>query len=426
MAASDNVHEVWWIGKVNYVIEGICLLLIVVPLVFAYRSMPQEDRFARGSDEGRYMEYAQAFAKDGVSSVSEGMSRYLDTPKLQQLPHPGRFGYTFLTGMWLKVFPDTYRSLAHFSFLATILFLVLSYYFSRRYLGVEVAVLYVLLLACSPLVMAASRRVLQDSVLNLFWALPFWFFFEYLMTKRRWAFTCFCITFVTALTIKEASFLLMFFFLASWLVFKFNYTKDLPWRDLGLLFVIPVFCTVVLYFIFLGGWGNFSGLLDFSFGVHLSGDASQGFTSYRQFTTGPWFKYLLDFLLLTPWVTVLCVGYVFYLLAVRRMGPVHAYGLLYLLIVYGLLSCLKHSMIVRFAMSLEIVSYLFAVLALLQLFCSKRPRNLWNYYAAALVVLLICYTQVKIYWKIFVDMRTYDSISPWLLVARKIIPFFKK
>jgi len=421
MNAPQNVHEAWWIGKMSYFFEWCCLLLIAVPLVMAYRHIPKEDRFAKSSDEGYYMKYAQAFAEEGPRSIPKALHRYLDTPAQQAFPHPGRFGYTLITGMWLKVFPDTYRSLAHLSFLAAVLFLVLSYYFARRYLGLEVAALYTLLLACSPLLMGASRRVLQDSVLNLFWALPFWLFFEYLMTKRRWAFAGFCVSFIAALTIKEASIILLFFFIFSWLVFKVFFTKDLPLADFAWLVLAPPVGTALLYLIFLGGMGNLSSLVDFTFAVHLSGEPSPGITSYSQFATGPWFKYLLDFLLVSPWATVLCVGYTFYLVAVRKMGPLHAYGLLYFVLVYGLLSCLKSTKIVRFGMSLDIVIYLFAVLALLQLLRSKRW---WGMYSVQLAVLLICFTQLRIFWKIFVDMTTYDTISVWLLLAHKIIPYF--
>ncbi len=421
MAAPDNVHEAWWIGKMSYFFEWFCLLLIAVPLVMAYRSIPAEDRFAKQSDEGYYMKYAQAFAEEGVRSIPKALRRYLDTPELQAFPHPGRFGFTLFTGMWLKVFPDTYRSLAHLSFVAAILFLILSYYFARRYLGLEVAALYTLLLACSPLLMGASRRVLQDSVLHLFWAVPFWLFFEYLMTKRRWAFVGSIAALIVALTIKEVSIFLIFFFVFSWIVFKIFYTKDLPLRDFAWLVLAPPIGAAVLYLIFLGGLGNFSSLVDFTLGVHLSGSPSPGVTSYSQFATGPWFKYLLDFLLVSPWATVLCLGYIFHLLAVRKMGPLHAYGLLYFILVYGLLSCLKSTKIVRFGMSLDIVLYLFAVLALLQLLRSKRW---WALYTVELAALLICYTQLRIFWKIFVEMTTYDTISVWLLLAHKIIPYF--
>jgi len=418
--APEGIHEAWWIGKMSYFFEWCCLLLIAVPLVMAYRSIPEEDQFATQSDEGYYMKYAQAFAEGGVRSIPKALRHYLDTPQEQAFPHPGRFGYTLFTGMWLKVFPHTYRSLAHLSFLAAFLFLALSYYFARRYLGLEVAALYTLLLACSPLLMGASRRILQDAVLHLFWAIPFWLFFEYLMTKRRWAFAGFCASFIVALTIKEASILLMFFFVVSWLVFKFVYRKDLPYQDFGWLVLAPPLGAALLYLIFLGGWGNFSSLVDFIFGVHL-GSSSPGITAYSQFGTGPWFKYLLDFILVAPWPTVLAVGYVFYLLAVRKMGPVHAYGLLFFVSIYGLLSCLKYTKIIRFGMSLDIVLYLFAVLALLQLLRSKRG---WGLYAVELAVLFICYTQLRIFWKIFVEMKTYDTISVWLLLAHKIIPYF--
>ncbi len=420
--APENVQEAWWIGRMSYFFEGLCLLLIAVPLVMAYRSIPAEDRFATSSDEGYYMKYAQAFAQDGIRSIPRALHHHFDTPEIHPFPHPGRFGFTIFTGTWLKVFPDTYRSLAHLSFMAFVLFLALSYYFSRRYLGQEFAVLYTLLLSCSPLMMASSRRILQDSLLHLFWAVPFWLFFEYLMTRRRWAFFGFCAACIVALTIKEASAFLIFFFVVAWIVFKVFYVKDLPLQDFAWVVLAPPVGAFVLYIVFLGGWGNFAALVDFVSGVHMGGPvANPGMTSYSQFGTGPWFKFLVDFLLLCPWVTILCLGYVFYLLSARKMGHLHAYGLLFLLVLFPLLSVLKFTRVIRFAMSLEIVMCLFALLALLQLL---RSRNWWSFFGVQVAVLLICFSQIQFFHKVYVEMGTYDTISVWLLLGRKIIPYF--
>ncbi|MGE5280587.1 MAG: ArnT family glycosyltransferase [Deltaproteobacteria bacterium] len=421
MAVPESLKETWWIGKMDLFSEVLCLLLILVPLAIAYRSIPAESSFAKGADEGHYMKYAQDFAQEGPASISRSLKLYFDTPELQRFPHPGRFGFTIITGLWLKAFPDTYRSFAHLSYAAMLLFLILSYVFSRRYLGCEVAALYTLLLACSPLLMAASRRVLQDSVLHLFWALPFWLFFEYLMTRRRWAFVGFCLTYIVALTIKEVSVFLTLFFVVAWLVFKRYYKKDLPWRDFAWVVLVPPLGAAVLYAVFLGGVGHLFELVDFLVEAHFTSASNAAFTSYSLFATGPWFKYLLDLLLVAPWVTILSVGFIFYLIGRRQMGPLHAYGLIFFVVLYALLSSMKFTKIIRFGMSLEIVTYLFCVLALLHLW---RSRNRWGLVAVEGCILFFGFTQLQFYQKLFIEMQTYDIITVWMLLAHRIIPYF--
>ena len=422
MAASKSVRNAWWKGQMGFSSEVLCLLLIAVPLAMAYFSMPVEGQFAEDSDEGYYMRYARAFAEEGAGSIPRALDRYLSTPKEQPFPHPGRFGFTVITGSWLKVFPPTYRSLAHLSYAAMLLFLVLSYVFARRYLGYEVATLYTLLLACSPLVMAASRRVLQDSVLNLFWALPFWLFFEYLMRRRPWALAGFYLSCIVALTIKEASVFLLVFFLIAWIVFKCFYKKEMRWGDLAWLLAVPSLGALVLYVVFLGGAGNLVRLVSFFVEAHLAQGSNAAFTSYSHFATGPWFKYLLDFLLIAPWVTVLAVAFMGFLLVRRRMPPLYAYGLLFFVVLYLLLNSLEFTKIVRFGMSLEIVTYLFCVLMLLYLVWFRRGQ--WGLLAVQLCVLFFCFTQLRFFQKCFIEMRTYDIISVWLLLGNKVIPYF--
>jgi len=421
MSVSQKTCKAWWAGKMGFSAEMFFLLLIAVPLVMAYRSMPEEGRFAVDSDEGYYMRYARAFATEGTGAIPRALDQYLATPEEQPYPHPGRFGYTVITGLWLKAFPHTYQSLAHLSYAAMLLFLILSYVFARRYLGYEVATLYTLLLACSPLVMAASRRVLQDSVLSLFWALPFWLFFEYLMRRRPWALAGFFLSCIVALTIKEASVFLLVFFLFAWLIFKRFYKKDMPWGDLVWLMAVPPVGALILYIAFLGGVGNLVRLVSFAFETHFTAASTAAFTPYSLFATGPWFKYLLDLLLIAPWVTVLAVAFMVMLLGRRRMSPLHAYGLLFFIVLYVLLSSMKFTKIIRFGMSLEIVTYLFAILGLLHL---VRSRSRWSFYAGQAFLLYVCFGQIQFFRKLFIEMKTYDTISVWLLLSHKVIPYF--
>jgi len=386
----------------------------------AYLTMPKEERFARGADEGYYFRYAKEISNEGLGHFSKLLEVYLDDPRAQLFPHPGRFGHTLIAALWFKIFPDTYRSLAHLSFLCFLVFLGVSFFFCRKYLGTDMALWYTTLLASSPLMMAASRRLLQDSLLNLFWALPFWLFFDYLMTKRRRSLVVYCVTLIVAITIKEASLALIFCAAVAWLVFKFHYQRDLPPGDFLITIFVPSVVSLVVVIIVLGGFANFSLLADFLVSVHFSANPSN---TYAIFATGPWFKFLVDFMLLSSVVTVLFIGYFFYLLAVRKFNQIQAYGLIFFTIVFGIFSSLQHTKIVRFVMSLEIVLCLFAVLALQELLRFKSKPLTRHLTAAA--VILIFLTNISNYNLLYCRQGIYDAVSVWLLLAKKFIPYFQ-
>jgi hypothetical protein len=394
--------------------------LILFAVIVAYVTIPQEGSFANTSDEGQYFNYAKGVSQNGVSYIPVLLQKYMATPSAQLLPHPGRIGHTLIMASWFKVFPKTYRSLAHLSFVCFLVFLLCSFVFARKYLGVDIALWYTTLLSSSPLLMAASRRVLQDSILNLFWALPFWFFFDYLMTRQRKTFFWFCVVFTVALLIKEASIPLWLFFFAAWLVFKFSTQRDLPWRDAAYLFLPPI-AAALIYIIVLGGVNNFVTLVDFVSGLQTIPTGQLNYT-YPMFARGPWYKFLVDFLLLSPFVTLLFIGYFYHLLANKKFDKIQAYGLLFFVIIFGLFSNLQHTKIVRFVMSLEITLCLFAVLALCEIFRFKNKNLSLN--LVVLSVFLIFFSNIMNYTLIYCQNNTYDTISLWLLLAKKFIPYF--
>ncbi len=398
--------------------QGVVAGLILFAVGVSYWTMPREEEFPGGPDEIYYVKYARAVSEGGLTQIPSLFLSYMNDAQAQRFPHPGRVGHTLINALWCKVFGPTYRSLAHLSFLCFVVFLFVSYYFAKKYCGIDAALVYALFLSSSPLIMASARRVLQDSMLNLFWALSFWFFLDYLMTRRRKMFVWFCVAFTVALTVKEATAPVWLFFAAAWLVFKFCYQRDLPWKDLGLLF-IPFGAALVLYIVLLGGLNNFVTLVDFVSGLAVM-PTSDFPDTYPLFAMGPWYKYVVDFLLLTPAETLLFIGYFFYLLMVRKIDQVRAYALMFFGILFVFFSNLQHTKIVRFVMSLEIVVCLFAVFAIYQLFQFKN-----KHLTSSLVIILafvIFLANILNYASLYCEMRIYDPTSVWLLMGKKIIP----
>ncbi len=402
------------------VMRAVSCGLVLAAALLTYRTMPAEDGFYANADEGRYLYYAKEVSTQGVNRIPVLVREYMTTPGAHPYPHPGRVGHTLITAAWLKLFPPTFRSLAHLSFLAFLVCLGVSFHFARKYLGTDTALLYVLLLASSPLTMAAARRVLQDSVLNCAWVGAFWLFFDYLMTPSRLRLALFTAVFALAITIKEASVPLIGFFALGWVIFKDRYGKPLPWLEGVVLLGAPLTLAAAIDIFFLGGLTNFLSVVRFAASVHLS--AVESPTEYAAFATGPWYKFVIDFLLLSPLTTLLAIGYFFHLLATKAFDPLRTYCVLFCVFMLATFGNLSHTKIVRFVMTLDTTLMLFTLWMLDAVFegAERQVRST----AVILSVCVICGLNLLNYQHLYGELQIYDPISVWLLVGQKVLPYF--
>jgi len=141
----------------------IIFLFVIFSLVSVYKYMPLEDQFAKGADEGHYFAYSKYISENGIRIYPKLFEEHIKNKESAIWPSPLRIGFFLLSSFWLKFFGASFRSLAYFSFFCYILFLLISFYFSKRYFGKGISSLFVLLLAFSPLSMAMAKRALSDS-----------------------------------------------------------------------------------------------------------------------------------------------------------------------------------------------------------------------------------------------------------------------
>lgn len=403
---------------VDRLIRLVSWILISFSVLTVFMTTPKEGGFARGADEGYYFTYAMIVKEGGVAQFPVLLRHHLSDKVMQRYPHPGRVGHVLLTAAWLGVFPDTFLSLARFSWFCFILFLLVSFWFARKYFGERTACLYTALLSIHPLLMTAGRRVLQDSVLNLFWAFSIWFFLDFLIEKKRRQYILFLVFFCISLAIKEASGLLWIFFACAFLFLREKNDPRLSGRHLLGIFLIPIVILGVSYLWLLGGWANCMVLIRYLAGVHFPGGAVTN--AYSLFGMGPWYKFIMDELMLSPWTTLLAIGYLFCILLKRRAEKPVAYLAVFLVLFYAIMSAMKYTKIIRFVMSMEISVCLFAVLMLQELFAGYKDER-----RALLVFLAVCviYLVNSVnFVHLFVSWNIYDPISYWLLQAQRIIP----
>jgi len=391
-------------------------VLIVFPVLFSCSHPIKSYQYGPVSDEGYYYQYASLVEHKGMPAFSRLIFWYSDHAEAREHPAPVRVGYILLIALLFKIFGPSFAVQGLISTASLILFLGLCFYYVRKYFDLDTALLTLLFLASSPLILGLSRRALVDSSVNFWWAACVWLLADVLFKPKSWSYIVFLVALIMAILFKETSIILIPFFMLAASGLE-NKAEGVARARIWGILIWPVVILLPLYVWIYGGWGNVTRAVVAIFNTHLSSTASL-YAIY--FSSGPWFRYLLDFLLITPIVLLLFIGYTGYLCVQRTaLDDLRMYFLSYFIYVYGVLSCLSHSKVVRFVVNLEMVMALFAVLMLREIFKSANDKGRsWLLYAAVGVFL---YNWAS-FLNLFYGPVLLDPISRHLLVFRHFIP----
>ena len=127
---------------------------------------------------------------------------------------------------------------------------------------------------------------------------------------------------------------------------------------------------------------------------------------------GPWFRYLIDFILISPLVAVLAIGAIFQLRVTDRLNMVMA---LFLGFSFAVMACVEYGMSLRYAAYWDIPLRWLALTQIL-LF-AERFRKLNSAIIATSLLLLVCASDLWQYDVYFVKAKLYDPITTNLVYA---------
>src|SRR6202163_1975442 len=296
-----------------------------------------------GVDEVLYRRYVNALVKNGITSYPDLVESYLATQN--ELPYailpPVRFLYIFSGYIWYSVFGgeslDALRSVAAFFSVFT---LGLTVIFAWRLRGSTWALGIGALMAFAPTQIHMSQHALIDGVFT-FWALLcLWLLWENLRAPHDWPWIVAYGLAVAVLVItKENSFflwiaLVVLILTNRWLQFG-TVTRELL---LGTI-AGPLLGVVILVFL-AGGLHN---LID-TYRLLVS-KASQMPYAF-QTGDGPWHRYLVDLLLVSPIILVLALGSIFQLDRTKRP---ELYFTIFVAASYLVMCNVKYGMNLRYA-----------------------------------------------------------------------------
>lgn len=370
---------------------------------------------AHPADEITYISYASFLKERGISAypqMVDGYTRNLSN-KVVAMSSPLKAGFIAPAAFALRFFRDGFAGLAFLSLTAYLVFVLSAVYPLKKEYDDYVSLLCVFLMAFSPLVMAMSRRALTESLFLCVCSLAIWAFREYSRSGKRTAQAACAVLLLWAILIKETAVLLAVSFMIYSVFRHASGRKGFVW-GVVLMCVSSVAAAVVLTFS-LGAWRQVVDILT----LHFFRKAVATNRYDMVFCSGPWYRSLMDFFVLSPVVFILGISYAFVHMT-RRDRQNDLMTFLLILSIVWILALSPYPKNVRYALILDIPIRLGAVLMLKEL-CWGRPRSC-PWLLTSVCVFFLAVTDYARFWSLFVTQGIYDPVTPLLLRAVHILP----
>jgi hypothetical protein len=382
------------------------------PLAFLRPLHPPPAYPTIGFDEDLYRNYVESLAKVGLGSYPEIVDRYrlIQQNLTGSILPPVRFLYIFAGYVWHSLFgTDALVALSRVASLFSMLTLGLATVLAWRLKGIGFAILVAALTAFAPTQLHMSQHALVDGFFT-FWALlSLWLFWENLQAPRSWKWLVpYVISLALLVLTKENSFFVWIALVAllianRWLHFGMVTRELIIATALG-----PLLGVAVLVFL-AGGVGDLIATYQLSI--------SRNYTLRYAILTGdgPWHRYLVDLLLVSPVILLLAIGGVFLL---RRADRIGWFFVGFIVASYLVMCNVKYGMNLRYANMWDVPLRILAAGTILTL-----AGNLSRYRQVAIVaaVAAICIIEYRQYIILFVNYPLYELVSQGLLQALKIL-----
>ncbi len=296
-----------------------------------------------GFDEGLYREYVNALSKGGITSYPDIVEGYIDVQK--QLPGsilpPLRFLYIFTAYLWHSVFgSEALAALHQVASFFSILTFALATFFVWRMRGPTWAIAVAALMAVAPTQLHMSQHALVDGFFT-FWALlALWLFWENLQAPRNWRWLVGYIVALALLVLTKENAFFVWIALVALLIANRWLQFGTVSREIVIATILgPLLGVVVLIFL-AGGIDIFVKSYQLSVGKNFQ-------LQYAILTgDGPWYRYLVDLMLVSPIVLILAIGTVFRLN--RTMKP-ELFMSIFVVASYLVMCNVKYGMNLRYA-----------------------------------------------------------------------------
>ncbi|HEY2714353.1 MAG TPA: hypothetical protein VGI60_17720 [Chthoniobacterales bacterium] len=365
-----------------------------------------------GTDEHGYMVFVRQIETVGLSNYDAVVQVYVQRQaKLREAVVPAtRMGFLVPATICAEVFQlRAFTALHATAAAAGILLLLLSTLFAYR-LGGTIPMLGVTaLMATSPLDVYLCQRAMIDGYFA-FWALAaLWLAWENLQRPRRagWLVAyALCLT-VVVLTKETAAFVVLAIlgiFLANRLLHLGTVTPQL----LAATIIGPAIAALIL-FVMIGGVGETIRFYE----MFVAKSRSSFYSVAAQ--DGPWYRYAIDFALVSPAIVAFAVGGIFQLRKFDRAGLCMA---TFVGLTLASMSCVRYGLSLRYAAFCDMPLAWLACAQILTL--SRRASRTRPAIIAIGIFSIVGAIGFNQYTRIFVKGGLYDPITEQLVLTLKM------
>lgn len=377
------------------------------------------------SDEGYYLHFAAQVHEHGLGIFPQLFRDWNTNQIVSDLrlhgpnwwhPPPYRLGYIVACAWWAKLFGASIASLSWLSSVSHLAWTALNWVFARRRMGDAFALALATLCGFSPLLLGIARLALMDSFTLLWVTASVWLFWEMLEQPRAWAWQiAFSLAFSLAILTKELSVFIALPLAAVALLERSVRKRPVPLVRFAAALALPGVISLPLFALAAGGVAPLVSTIQ----TVLRAPANMPYAI--QACAGPWYRYLIDYLCLSAFPTVLALLATGTLLQRLLQGEWPTSELLLAVLGAGLLA--------EQAPFIKNVRYMIALeLPLRFLACSllfRVAQQVWPQRGALLVAAAVaglCLLDWQSFHELFADVGGYDPVSVDLLRGREIIP----
>jgi len=378
-------------------------VLVILLIALTWRLLTFAGPEPVGHDESVYRFYAQTLGERGWDGLRSVVHEWPDNPGLNKGPLPYRL-FFIVPAMWACRLLGGY-TVAHIALLSSLFsigFIVVTLVLARRWFGPVYGFFIALLMVFSPLAAGLARRGLQDTCFAFVAASSVLLYDRCWKHRRRSDVWLLGIALLAGFLTKESmAFLYPSFFLAG------LYYARKGWR--GKVHIAVPFAFAPLIHVAIVSW--LSGGLSEALDTYQSYSIMQRQIPYAlKYQSGPWFRYLVDMILLSPLAVLLAIVGASSSWTDRDTAMGRHLSLIYLLsglAVFSLLPLLN----VRIVLFLEFYVLVFALVGILDLSKRISPNPRLQFAAFGLLIVLLIANEIVQFNTIFSTSGIYDPIT---------------
>ena len=357
------------------------------------------------ADETAYLNYSKTILT-GRTGFETAVQSFLSDPERWPYPSPSRWVAFEADAAVCKIAGCDFRALAWMSTLSGIALLPVVYAAGRRLLTPAAALIGTAFVTTAPLLLGLGRRALTDELFVLVTWIAIWAMLRVFGAARPRDYVAAAVAMGIAFGVKESFGL---FALAVAAMFVISPPRRLRWWDLSLVIGPPL--VYALGFLLAGGHPGDIVALERIFLSYRSQPGGYELT----YGSGPFYQPIVDFLILSPAVTMLAIAGFGAAVAGTDIGARRlAAAAIVSFIGFGIL--LKD---IRYAAAVAPLLGLIAGWVLAERYLRQRDRLVIGGAAAIAVNAGI---ELWIFWTVFVVGAVYDPVMVNVLRALHAIP----